>query len=337
MVAKKRRGPATSLASSSSAFGYDHFTRSRFHCAMNLLPSFAHADVERNAAELGKRFQGLFGKTELFEWAHANMPNVYRDSRLGNLVKDYIMSVSDQLTASQLLGNQKTRYFLVANAVNVYLANEILKITAVRGFDMGVDAEIGKLKKHLFPGKCTLPSATPVYRVLDTRTSVRQLLVAGRVNQMNIAKRKPGFAEFCQAKVQEHLTQLWQLVGPLTADRSNRARADLSSIVSEGQALAVDVYSAPFEYKFEFPTMGDACSQTEMVNRDTAMTADPLLLRSSDAKMRLGISPSVRIRNDSENLAVIKQGHLADVLLRQQSTPREFTAAVFTKNVLILP
>jgi hypothetical protein len=166
-------GPATAPGPSTNAFGngIPHVTGPRLH--------FTYAEIEKHSTDLGKRLQGLFGKMEQWGQAHANVPNVYRDSRLEKRVKEYIMSVSDASTASHLLGNVKTRYFLVAKAINFYLVNEVLKITAVRGFDAVVDAEIEGLKGQLFPGKLPCALRAILLRVFG-RYTLQFASAAGR-------------------------------------------------------------------------------------------------------------------------------------------------------------
>lgn len=68
------------------------------------------------------------------------------------------MAVSDRNGASSLLGSPATRFFLAAKAVNAFLVREVLKVTIIRGFDVQADAEIGGIKKQLFPGE--FPSTT---------------------------------------------------------------------------------------------------------------------------------------------------------------------------------
>lgn len=163
------------------------------------------------------------------------------------------------------------------------------------------------------------------------------MLVGALAAQTEIAKKQAPFAGFSEGKAQEHHAQLWALAGPLTADGSNRAWTELGAIAADAQGLACDMYAVPFEYKFEFVATDETFNPAEMVNRDPA-AADAAALRNGEAKVRLGISPAVRIRNDSDNVAVIKQGSLATVLLRQrQRQPRrEFSSAMFTPDGLIL-
>lgn len=108
---------------------------------------------EDQTAELSSGFQSLWLKGETFGHLHANFPDVQRDSRLEQKVKQVLMSVSDQSTASFLLNNSSTRYFLVAKVINNLLTREVLKLTVIKGFSAAGDSEIGQIKRQIFPGK----------------------------------------------------------------------------------------------------------------------------------------------------------------------------------------
>lgn len=108
-------------------------------------------------SEFASRYRELWAKTELFGQAHANTPNVFKDSHLEKSVKDYIMMVSDKYGASSLLGSHGTRFFLVAKAINNFLAREVLKVSVIKGFDDQGDAEVGYLKRQIYPGEYPFP------------------------------------------------------------------------------------------------------------------------------------------------------------------------------------
>lgn len=108
-------------------------------------------------SEFASRYRELWAKTELFGQAHANTPNVFKDSHLEKSVKDYIMMVSDKHGASSLLGSHGTRFFLVAKAINNFLAREVLKVSVIKGFDDQVDTEVGYLKRQIYLGGYPFP------------------------------------------------------------------------------------------------------------------------------------------------------------------------------------
>lgn len=135
------------------------------------------------------------------------------------------------------------------------------------------------------------------------------IAMATRVENL---KNKVGFTEFCQKRIRYHTTKLWQLVGPLTHDAGTKAWSDLSVIVSVAHAFAIEMYSAPLEYKLDFPDVLELFNPGTMINRDSFISTDPQAFR-----VGLGITPIVRIRNNAEKTAPVQLAHLGNVLLRQ--------------------
>lgn len=107
---------------------------------------------EDYTTELSSGFQSLWLKAETFGHLYANVPDVQMDSRIDKKIKQVLMSVSDQSTASFLLNNASTRFLLVAKVINNLLTREVLKLNVLRGFNATADSEIGLIKRQIFPG-----------------------------------------------------------------------------------------------------------------------------------------------------------------------------------------
>ncbi|KAJ9219517.1 hypothetical protein DTO271D3_745 [Paecilomyces variotii] len=269
--------------------------------------SFPHLDYNRISTGFVSRFQELWRKSEVFGQVHANLPDVRKDSKVDQRVKNYLMVISDTHGAFNLLGTDDTRFHLVAKAINFYLVREVLKITVVKGFDSVTDSEIGQIKKQLFP---------------DTPVTVRNMMHIATANQVNNIKRKAGFSEFIRRRINERTEKLWQLIGPLTYEGGPNAWSDLFTIVSEAHGLSLDMFSALFEYKLEFPVNNDTFDQTTMVNRDTVMKGDPAVLMRNGARVRLGITPIIKMRHNSGSSSQIQLIHLGNVLLKPAPRPQ---------------
>lgn len=294
----------------------------------------SYFDNEKYTADLVARFHKLWKRTEAFGGKYANTPNPYKDGALDKTVKDLLARVSDKVGPSGFLPDCTARYLLVAKAINFYLVNDLLKVNAAKGFKNSVDAEIGRIKKQLQPGEYSLPACCSVADDVDTPEMIRQLIVIATASQLYQVKKSAKFAEFCKRKVKEHMNQFWQLISPLTSDNSNRVYKELAAILSDAQFLAIDMYSAPFEYKFEFAENDELFDPTTMVNRDPVFTRDPKVLKNSDARVRLGFSPSIHIRSNAAMTTELKLVYMGHVLLRRRTS--EFKSARFTEDGLVL-
>ncbi|OJJ34845.1 hypothetical protein ASPWEDRAFT_39948 [Aspergillus wentii DTO 134E9] len=136
------------------------------------------------------------------------------------------------------------------------------------------------------------------------------------MNQVKSLKCQPGFGEFCLRRAHEHASKLWHLVGPFTLDSNVQAWSDLCAIIINAQTLSIEMYSVPFEYKTYFSESNEPFDPATMINRDTFITGDPQVLKKDDNKVRLGITPEIRIRNNSAHANYIKLVYMANVLLR---------------------
>lgn len=113
------------------------------------------------------------------------------------------------------------------------------------------------------------------------------------------------------------MLRLWPLIGPLTdIETLSQAWTDLSSIVTDAQNLALDMFSVPFEYKVDFPIMGDLVNPSTTINTDPFVPGEPQCLANSDWRVRLGVTPVVRARDNSSDAAVVSIVSLGHVLLR---------------------
>ncbi|KAL4989227.1 hypothetical protein BDW68DRAFT_186611 [Aspergillus falconensis] len=252
--------------------------------------SYGAVDCHKKMADFSNRFQALMRMSEIFGQAHASLPNVFMDSHMDDHVKHYLMAISRGTKASDLLGNSATRGFFVAKAINWYLVEKILDITVISGFDTAADWEISQIQEQM-----------------TSTTHITKLT------------KKPRFTEFNQQKINSHLHKLWAYIGPLGHDAANQNGPmwkDLHAIVSEAQSLAIDMYSMPLEYRFEFPEQSEPFDPHTMINRDPWVLADPSVLQNTDTRVRLGISPIARIRDNSQGPGEVQMVYMGHVLLK---------------------
>ncbi|KAL3467503.1 hypothetical protein BJX64DRAFT_247873 [Aspergillus heterothallicus] len=261
-------------------------------------------DYRKEMALFSTRFLGLMRLAEIFGKTHASLPNIFMDSHLDDRVKEYLMAISSRSQASVLIGNTATRGFFVAKAISYYLVRNVLSTSAIKGFDPSVDLEIDQIDEQM---------------AIHSSASVRHLMLTAITTHLTTLSRRPSFTELCQLKIQSHLQRLWKYIGPLSHDPSNQAGqvwSDLTQIITQAQSLAIDMYSVPLEYKFEYPEPGEPFDPLTMINRDPYVHGDPHTLKNGDTRVRLGITPIVRIRNNAQSLGEVKLMYLGHVLLK---------------------
>ncbi|KAE8142606.1 hypothetical protein BDV38DRAFT_278127 [Aspergillus pseudotamarii] len=271
-------------------------------------------DAETLIRLISTRLQSLFSKTQTFGHMYTNFPSIQFDSQLNPWVKEYVMNISDKIHASTLLGNPCTRLCVVAKAINFYLVHHILQPIVVRGFDAQMDMEIKQIQKHL---------------AIDTPVVVRHSLLIAMAHHIQAVVNKPKFSEFNKNNMHSYMDKLWMLIGPLTHDPLNQHQVvwvDLHDILTEAQALAIDLYSLPFEYRFKFPAVNDIFEPGSMVNCDQFNDGGPQTLKKDNTLVRLGVTPTIRISDNSTSPADIRLVGLAKVLLRPP--PRRYTQLI---------
>ncbi|KAL4939743.1 hypothetical protein BDV06DRAFT_32230 [Aspergillus oleicola] len=267
---------------------------------------FGAPDYHKEMADFSTRFQALMRMSEVFGQTHANFPNIYNDSHMDDFVKEYLMAVSCRSRTSHLLEDAATRGFLVAKAINWYLVEMILKVGVTAGFDTSVDSEIEQMQRQMaFSSELSL---------------IRHLMLTAIASHVTTLSKSSTFPEFIAQKTIQHLTKLWPYIAPLGHDAHQNSPmwADLYAIVAEAHALTLDMFSKPLEYRFEFPELAEPFDPSTMINRDPYIHGDPHALKNSpETRVKLGVTPTVRIRDNSKSATNVHLMYLGHVLLKQ--------------------
>ncbi|KAE8355318.1 hypothetical protein BDV28DRAFT_129100 [Aspergillus coremiiformis] len=146
------QGKSTSLAEISKMSPNSRSNLSKSNCS--LCPSL---NTKTAIVVISDRLQSLFARTQLFAHTYTNFPSIHLDSQLNPKVKEYVMSISDKLHASTLLGNPCTRFCVVTKAINFYLVHDILQLTVVKGFDAHMNLEVKQMQDFLTQGMLNRP------------------------------------------------------------------------------------------------------------------------------------------------------------------------------------
>jgi hypothetical protein len=128
-------------------------------------------------------------------------------------------------------------------------------------------------------------------------------------------RRHPNFTPFYEKLVRQQANQLWQIVRPLMHQSTSMDWEDLRILMYEAYSLGGDMAAAPYEWRFEFPQVGVPYN-TNMINKDPYVHMSEEEVERRGLVVRLGFSPAVYLRDNSEGMVRTEQITRQKVLLR---------------------
>ncbi|OJD18477.1 hypothetical protein AJ78_01466 [Emergomyces pasteurianus Ep9510] len=254
-----------------------------------------------SAMDFGYKFHSLFQKSESFGQLYINSSSGYTDNMIASEAMVHLMLASHPDSLPALLADPTTRFVLLIKAINSYLISKVLRICVVSGFDSTADSEIGQMTTLLYP---------------DAPTTVRALLYEAMRRQVNRIRNKPLFANFYNKRKNEHATALFRLISHLVQRNHPNIWTDFVAIIEEAHALALTMFSGPYEFQLHFAEVGDLFDAHSMFNRDTALVrgGDAQTLMRNCHRVKLSVTPTIWFRNNSvpanEPMQVVNMGHV---------------------------
>lgn len=252
-------------------------------------------------------FTNFFKLTE--EWArnYTNAPDLTKDPAL---TKAVIASFAKQCNTDHvmhLLCSGPSRYLMVARMVNSWISIDLFRPEALKGFSTSIDKKIDGYRKQLDPNATTNSRCGLLRAIADT---VKELTSA------------VDFGGCVKDRIMHQLSSLWDRVTLFLAPgiAEKQAWEDLRHIFDRAYRIVVLMLCNPFSFEFEYPSVGrEYFNPSCMINRDNAYTEDPFSLHRRRLRIRLGITPVVRITDyTTPATSAQKQTvHFANVLLMQ--------------------
>ncbi|PGG98344.1 hypothetical protein AJ80_09548 [Polytolypa hystricis UAMH7299] len=258
-------------------------------------------DTDHSAADFAKLFMTLWKKAEVFAQKYTNEPNALKDSSIDNPIMDHLTWAADGCSLPGLLKDSQTRQAFVMKVINSYLTRNVLWPTVFCGHDNIADSEILQILDMRFN---------------DTPLVVRNLLVEAVRNQVN-RMRNTGklFDTWLLERMKTSNSELWKFLTPLITVADAEAPRDLLSIMFDAHNLAMEMYSGPYEFKFEYAKSGDRFIPSRMVDRDAVLGL------GNSPTVRLSVTPIAWFRNTfSKGEAPMMLVHLGNVILRRPAT-----------------
>ncbi|PGH15890.1 hypothetical protein AJ79_02057 [Helicocarpus griseus UAMH5409] len=243
--------------------------------------------AEYNVMDFGDCYNNLFQKVEAFTKMYVNAPNGKYDSMINPASMAHLVKSSHANLVSGFLSDPTTRYVLLIKAMNLYIVENVLKLSVIRGFDSTADSEISQLIGILYP---------------NAPAVVRALIRQGVSRQVNRIRNDPLFSQFFNKRKSENASALFSLIEPLVERNQPGVWTDFSDVIEEAYNLALMMYSGPYEFDHDFPKVGEFFDLQLMFNRDMNLVGaggDAHTMMKNGYRVKLGVTPTIYFRSNA--------------------------------------
>lgn len=232
-------------------------------------------------------FQGLLDEVMAFAHRHVNVPSTQGDNNVPAFLKTHLLALASTTTASRILSNRNTRYFLIAKLILDWIMNNVFGESKFAGFDANVDGAVRATREKIFG---------------DTPAAVRKVLLQEIARQFTKFKNNMEFEQYMSQLNYKRSTDLWNMVRYLIYVKSDGDWNELHSLVLNAHKLALAMLSEETEFRFEFSRTGSLFNEINMVNMDPQFRQMPShAIMAAGGLVQLGALPQVLIRLTAAN------------------------------------
>jgi len=233
-------------------------------------------------AKLTQLMQALSDDVLSFTFKHATAPSTHADNNMAADLKTRLLDLATTTTASRIMANQNTRYFLVAKLILVWIVTEVFCESTFFGFDSVIDATVQSMRGNIYA---------------DTPVSVRKLFLTQIASSFIRLGKSMEFDPWMIDLANKRATELWHLVGPLLKTRSTSEWADLYTFVLNAHEIALMIHSDETEFQFKFHKTNTLFDEVNMLNVDPEFRQMPgPAVMKAGGLVRLGALPQVLTR-----------------------------------------
>ena len=250
------------------------------------------------------KFSGFFKLTEAWARNYAYAPDLSKDPALTKVVIDSFAKHCNMSHVMPLLWSGSTRYLMVARMVNSWISNDLFRPEALKGFSTSIDKRMEEHQKQLTP---------------NVSTNIRCRLLRAMADTFRELTSANDFNDCVGDRTLRQMSSLWDRLALFLSPRIKEKQAwdDLRQIFDTAYGIVALMLCNPFSFQFEYPR--EYFSYSCMVNRDTAYNDNPFELERRRLRIRLSITPVVRVTDFTTPDTSVRQHtvHLANVLLMQ--------------------
>lgn len=150
---------------------------------------------------------------------------------------------------------------------------------------------------------------------IDTPALVKAQVLCGMSQEIRQIREHPNFPPFLRTLISNKCERLWTIVKPLMHKPTSMDWDDLKILLHEAYSVAGDMFSVPYEWRFDFATNGTTYCAS-MINRDPYVHGDEEELARRIMYIKLGFTPAVHFRDNTGGIVTTGQITRQQVLLK---------------------
>ncbi|KAI4248792.1 MAG: hypothetical protein L6R40_000803 [Gallowayella cf. fulva] len=294
----QRRRLAEQITASSSSAGPR--PDQSFSAALTIRPQQPRQEIDWS-----RKFTSLFLNIEKYCLAYLNVPDKDNDQEWPLGLGYSIVEESSAGHVLQLAANKETRYLLVTRIVIGWIDNRYFHARIIKGFSAETDQKVQDIRRQARP---------------DNHIDFRRGLAQAEASTIEEITRTPGFDRWRQAQIQEGVNTMMPRLKPAMAPGVHLPLLGnaFGSILEDAWEVGLLMATCTDQFDIQFPTAGPATrfDPRVMINRDPYFKGPPTDLERQGARVALGITPYITVKDILAAKMEERPVHMATVLLR---------------------
>ncbi|KAI4176620.1 MAG: hypothetical protein LQ343_000911 [Gyalolechia ehrenbergii] len=250
-------------------------------------------------------FSSLFARVERFCSDYFKTPNSEADRQWPLLLADNIARESHPDHVSSLVGDQRTRHLLITRIILSWLEAHCFHVRLIKGFSDHTDKAVYNLRRQVKQ---------------ENSLDVRRGLAQAQADTIVELTRQPSFEAWKTDRIRDEVNRMMTRLTSALIPGTNLAFVGntFESILADAWRIGLMMATRTLVFQMWFPPCATLFDPRSMLNRnpyELQGTPDELVQRR--AKVSLGVTPHVTIKDLMKENEDSKTVHLANVILRR--------------------
>ncbi|KAL8937831.1 MAG: hypothetical protein Q9216_004225 [Gyalolechia sp. 2 TL-2023] len=247
----------------------------------------------------------LFARVERFCSDYFKTPNEEADKQWPTLLADNIARESHPDHVSSLVSDQRTRHLLITRIILSWLETHCFHVRLIKGFSDRTDKAVYNLRRQVKQ---------------ENSTDVRRGLAQAQADTIVELTRQPSFEAWKTDRIRDELNRMMTRLTSALTPGTNLALAGntFESILADAWRIGLMMATRTLVFQMWFPPCATLFDPRTMLNSnpyELQGTPDELVQRR--ARVSLGVTPHVNIKDLMKEDEDPKTVHLANVILRR--------------------